>query len=192
LKLLFQYSFQRFSEDEKKALVPLSVLKESFDLKVAAAVLQMSESQTHLAEEILEDFQYKSLLDPSSRPWSFQMHSLLLSFANRLGKSEMKERLLNSESRLYAYYVSRFEDLNEQFLTGKSMSAFIEFYEDEQNFLESIMKGCLDPKTSARVFLALVKAELFIRSLFWNKKEIIDKMYDSAIEAAKLDGKNFI
>ena len=72
------------------------------------------------------------------------------------------------------------------------MSAFIEFYEEEKSFLESIIKGCLDSKTYNIVFGALIKAELFLRSLFWNKEENIDNIYDSAIKAAKLNGNNLI
>lgn len=193
LKLLFSYSFQRFSAKEKEDLVSLSVLTESFNLKDAAAVLEIRETQTHKVKRILESLQRKSLLDSSSKSGSFQMHPLLLSFANQLGRSEMKESVLKSaESRSCAYHVSRFEDLNEKFLTGNSMSAFIEFYEDEKGFLESIIKGCLDSKTSNTAFGALIKAELFLRSLLWNKEENIDKIYDSAIEVAKLNGKNLI
>ena len=188
LKLLFDSSFQRLSAKEKEALVSLSVIPESFDLAVAAAVLGIS--QTPVAKKILHSLRRKSLLDSSSKSGSFTMHQLLLSFASQRGEHEMKETVLDAKSRLCAFYISRFEKLNEQLLTGNSMSAFIEFYEDRQRYLESLTEGCLDSKSSDAVFRSLIKAELFLDSLFWCEGENIDKIYDSAIAAAKKKGEN--
>ena len=64
----------------------------------------------------------------------------------------MKETILDTKSRLRAFYVSWFEELNEQFLKGDSMSAFIEFYEHKQSLLTSLTEGCDDSKTSDNVF----------------------------------------
>ena len=188
LKLLFDSSFQRLSVQEKEALVSLSVLPESFDLTVAAAVLGIS--QTLVAKRILQSLRRKSLLDSNSKSGSFVMHQLLLSFASQRGEHEMRETVLDAKSRLCAFYISRFEKLNEQFLTANSMSAFIEFYEDRQRYLESLTEGCLDSKLSDAVFRSLIKAELFLDSLFWCEGENIDKIYDSAIAAAKKNGQN--
>ena len=188
LKLLFDSSFQRLSAQEKEALVSLSVLPESFDLTVAAAVLGIS--QTSVAKKILHSLRRKSLLDSSSKPGSFVLHQLLLSFASQRGEHEMKETVLDAKSRWCAFYVSRFEKLNEQFLKGNSMSAFIEFYEDRQRYLKSLIEGCLDSQSSEAVFRSLIKAELFLDSLFWCEGENIEKIYDSAIAAANANGKN--
>ena len=188
LKLLFDSSFQRLSVQEKEALVALSLLPKSFDLTVAAAVLGIS--QISVAKKILQSLRRKSLLDASFKCGSFVMHQLLLSFATQRGEHEMKETVLNAKCRLCTFYVSRFEKLNEQFLTGNSMLAFIEFYEDRQMYLESLTEGCLDSKSSDAVFRSLIKAELFLDSLFWCEGENIDKIYASAIAAAKANGEN--
>ena len=190
LKLLFDSSFQRLSTQQKVALVSLSVLPESFNLKIAAAVLGMS--QILAVKNILQTLRRRSFLDSGSKSGLFTIHKLLHSFARERGEHEMKGIVLDAKSRLRAVYVSRFEELNEQFLTGNSMSAFIEFYEHEQSFLTSLTEGCCDSKTSDNVFRALVKAELFLDSLFWCEGEKIDKIYDSAIEAARKDGNNVI
>ena len=105
------------------------------------------------------------------------IHKLIQSFAREMGEQEMKETILDAKSRLRAFYVSRFEELNEQFLTGNSLSAFIEFYEHEQSFLTSLREGCCDCKTSNNVFRAMVKAELFLDSLFWCEGEKINNIY---------------
>ena len=188
LKLLFDSSFQRLSAQQKEALVSFSVLPESFDLKIAAAVLGMS--LIHGAKNILQSLRRRSFLDSGSKSGLFTIHKLLQSFSRERGEQEMKETIVNAKSRMYAFYVSQFEKLNEQFLAGNSMSAFLEFYEHEQSFLTSLTDGCYDSKTSDNAFQALVKAELFLDSLFWCEGEKIDKIYHSAIKAARKDGNN--
>ena len=95
------------------------------------------------------------------------MHKLVLLFARQRGQDEMKEIMLNSKARLSAFYISLFEKLNKQFLTGQSMQAFIDFYEEKQNIIESLMESCSDPKTCDVAFGVLTKAEIFLDSLFW-------------------------
>ena len=187
LKLLFESSFQRLSAQEKDALVSLSILPEDFNLSVAAAVIDIKTNVE--AKKVLQRLRRKSLLDSTSRPDSFSMHKLLLSFAREKGEDEMKETVLKSKARLCAFYVSHFEKLNEQFLTGRSMSAFIDFYEEKRNIIQSLIETCSNPKTCDLVFGVLIKAELFLDSLFWCEGEIIDTIYDSATEAAKKLGK---
>ena len=187
LKLLFESSFQRLSGSDQGALVSLSILPESFNLSAAAAVIGV---KTNLeAKKILHRLRRKSLLDCSFKLESFSMHKLLMSFAMEKGEDELKETLLSSKASLCAFYVSLFEKLNEQFLTGHSMSAFVEYYEEKQNIIQSLIETCSDPKTCEVVFGVLIKAELFLDSLFWCEGEVIDNIYNSATEAAKKLGK---
>ena len=188
LKLLFETSFQRLSTQDQGALVSLSILSENFNLSAAAAVMGVKSNLE--AKKILHRLRRKSLLDCSCKAESFSMHKLLLSFARERGEDEMKETILNSKARLCAFYVSLFEKLNEQFFTGHAMSAFIDFYEEKQNIIHSLGEACSDPKTCEVVFGVLIKAELFLDSLFWCEGEIIDKIYHSATEAAKKLGKH--
>ena len=188
LKLLFESSFQRLSLSEKEALVSLSVLSGDFHHSVAAAV--MGVKTTPEAKKILHRLRRKSFLDSSSKPESFSMHKLVLSFARERGQDEMKETMLNSKARLSAFYVSLFEKLNQQFLTGQSMQAFIDFYEEKQNIIQSLMESCSDPKTCDVAFGVLTKAEFFLDSLFWCEGKIMDKIYDHATEKAQAFGKS--
>ena len=190
LKLLFESSFKRLSAEEQGALVSLSILPESFNISVGAAVMGV---ETNLeAKKILHRLRRKSLLDSSFKPDSLSMHKLLLSFAWEKGEKELKETMLKSKARLSTFYVSLFEKLNEQFLTGHSMSAFVHFYEDKQNIIQSLLETCSDPTTCDTSFVVLMKAELFLDSLFWCWGEILHKIYDSATEVAKKLGKREI
>ena len=188
LKFLFQSSFQRLSLSDKKALASLSVLSGDFNHSVAAAV--MGVKTTLEARKILLRLRRKSFLDSSSKPESFSMHKLVLSFARERGQDEMKETMLNSKARLSAFYVSLFEKLNKQFLTGQSMQAFIDFYEEKQNIIQSLMESCSDPKTCDVAFGVLTNAEIFLDSLFWCEGKIIDKIYDHATKKAQAFGKS--
>ena len=183
LQFLFDSSFQRLSAREKEALVSLCILPESFNIEVAAAVLD--ETRIFKAKKILQSLRRKSLLDSSSISGSFTMHKLLQSFAREKGEDQMKETVLNSKMRFYAFYVSLFEKLNEQFLTGHSMSAFIAFYENEQSIVRSLIECCSFSKMASSVFDVLANAELFLDSVFFEEGDNFYKIYDSAIEAAK-------
>ena len=188
LKLLFESSFQRLSLSDKEALVSLSVLSGDFNHSVAAAV--MGVKTTLEAKKILHRLRRKSFLDSSSKPESFSMHKLVLSFARERGQDEMKETMLNSKARLSAFYVSLFDKLNKQFLTGQSMQAFIDFYEEKQNIIQSLMESCSEPKTCDVAFGVLTNAEIFLDSLFWCEGKIIDEIYDHATEKAQAFGKS--
>ena len=70
------------------------------------------------------------------------------------------------------------------------MQAFIDFYEEKQNIIESLMESCSDPKTCDVSFGVLTKAEIFLDSLFWCEGKIIDKVYDHATKKVQAFGKS--
>ena len=190
IQFLFDSSFKKLTLQEKDALISLSILPESFNTEVAATVL--SDTGSMEARKILGSLRRKSLIDSSSKPGTFTMHRLLQSFAREKGEREMRDTLLNSKSRLNAYYVSLLEKLNEQFLTGNSMAAYIEFYENKKNIIESVVESCLDSDRANSVYDVLVKGEIFLDSLFWNASEAENffYIYDTAIKAANLQKKD--
>ena len=182
LQFLFDSSFQRLSAKEKEALVSLCILPSDFTIELAVAVLE--ETRIVDAEKILQSLQRKSLLDSSANLNAFSMHKLIQSFAREKGEQEMKETIQNSKSRVNAFYVSLFEKLNDKFLTGHSMAAFIAFYEDKHIILTSLLEGILDPKTASSVFQVLVHSEIFLVSLFWSSTEH-NNFYDIFNKALK-------
>ena len=180
LHFLFDSSFRRLSTQEKEVLVSLSILPENFSQDVAAAVLNLTRFS---ATKILQRLRRKSLIDSSSKQGSFQIHSLFQSFAREKGEQEMKETLLTSRARFYEFYISLFEKLNKQFLTGQSKSAFDQFYENKQCIMQSLTEGCTFCRLTADiVFNVLVRAELFVSSVFLTGGGAM--LYDSAIKAA--------
>lgn len=184
LKSLFESSFQRLSEQEKEFLVSLCIFPENFDLKGVVDVLDKKWIE---AKGLLQSLRRKSLLDSSSRPESFSMHTLIQSFTREKGEREMEQTFLSSKARFYDYYISLFEKLNCRFLAGHSMSAYEEFYEEKQNIIRSLTESCSNSSTADRVFQVSVKAELFLDSLFWLLSEAanFNKIYDSALKAAR-------
>ena len=177
LQSLFELSFKRLTAQEKKALVSLSILPENFGTEVAAAVLDENNLQ---ANKLLHGLRRKSLLDLDVKQEVFTMHKLLQSFAREKGENEMKDTVLKSKDRLNAFYVSLFQKLNEQFLTGHSMTAFLKFYEDKQSIIQSLLNTLADAKTASTAFDVLAKGELFLDTLFFNEGSTFNKIYDSA------------
>ena len=184
LQLLFDSSFQRLAAQEQEALVSLSIVPDNFSTEVAAAVL--GKTGTIEAKKMLGSLRRKSLIDSGSKPGGFTMHKLLQSFAREKGEQEMTETIVASQGRLKAFYISRFETLNQQFLTGHSMTAYIAFYEDKESIIQSLVEGCSDPKTADSVFDILVRGEMFLDSLFWSPSEgkHFDYVYDAALKGA--------
>ena len=188
LKILFDSSFKRLSTQEQESLVSLSILPAKFDLNIAAAVL--GKTRTTEAEKVLRKLQRKSLIDCCSNSDKLSMHKLIQSFAREKGETDMKEIVLISKSRYNSFYIEQFEKLNENFLTGRSMSAFIGFYEHEKDIFQSLIDSCLDSKTAERTFDVLTKGELFIDSLYFREGAKMDQIFDSALMAANQLGKN--
>ena len=189
MKFLFETSFQRLSTQEKEALVSLCILPEQFDAEIAATVLGVRRTE---ASKVLKSLQRKSLVDSSSaKSGNFSFHKILHSFASEKGELEMKQTVLDFKLRFYEFYIALFEKLNEDFLTGFSMPAFIKFFEEEESIVQSLIDGCLYSKTVDRVLNVLVKAELFLYFHYFRGVAVADKIYDSTITAATNQGKDY-
>ena len=187
LQVLFGNSFQRLSEEEKTAVVSLTILPDNFELEVVSAVMGMK--NTARANKILQRLRRKSLLDLGSKPGSFSMHKLLQSFSREKGEQEMAETILRAKARFRAYYVTLFKTLNEKFLAGHSSSAFIEFYEVKSCFVQSLVEGCFDSKVADDAFDVLVTAEQFLDLLLWREGNTFSSIYDTALEESSKQGR---
>ena len=187
LQFLYEKSFHRLSPEQKEAFVSLSVLPGCFTTTIAAAVLNVRKCK---AITMLKLLQRKSFLDSNFQPGTFIMHKLIQSFAKETGDQRMEEIVANAKCRFHAHYISRFDKLNDEFLNGHSMDAFIAFYEEKQIFVESLVDGCTDPRIAENVFKVLIKAEMFLDTLFWSSMESdnFDTIYDSALKAANALG----
>ncbi|MCG8405396.1 MAG: NACHT domain-containing protein, partial [Phycisphaerales bacterium] len=155
LQFIFDSSFQRLTAQEQEELISLSILPENFTTEVAAAVLGTKSGIQ--AKRTLQNLRRKSLIDSGSKPRTFTMHKLLQQFSKEKGDTEMNKTILNAKGRLNAFYVSYFDKLNRQFLTGHSMDAYIAIYEDKESINQSLVEGGLDSKTADTVFDILVK-----------------------------------
>ncbi|XP_066017483.1 uncharacterized protein [Pocillopora verrucosa] len=188
LKTLFESSFQRLSSQDQEALVSLSVLSETFDLKIATAVLGLERSTE--TKEILRRLQGRALLDRCSNSDKFYIHKLLQSFAKYKGEREMEETILIANTRFLLFYIDLAEKLNEMFLTGHSMKALIEFFDNERSIVKSLMDGCTNDKVADRVLQVLAKAEFFLATVFYDNELNFDNIFESAVKAASQLGRS--
>ena len=188
LQFLFGTSFQRLSEEEKRALVSLAILPDNFHLDIAAAVLGLA--NTAKTNKVLQRLRRRSLLDSGARQGLFSMHKLIQAYSGEKGEQEMQETVFCAKSRFRAYYVKLFKTLNGKFLRGHSMSAFIEFYEEKQSITESLIESCSDPNVADDAFDVLATAEQFLDMLLWREGTSFLKLYDSALEESYKQGRD--
>lgn len=188
LQVLFGTSFQRLSEEEKRALVSLAILPDSFDVDIATAVLGLA--NTARTNQVLKRLRRKSLLDSGTRHGLFSIHKLIQTYSREKGEQEMRETVSRAKSRIRAYYVKLFKTLNEEFHRGQSMSAFINFYEEKKSITESLIESCSDPNVADDVFDVLATAEQFLDMLLWREGTTFLKIYDSALEESYKQGEN--
>ena len=175
LKTLFESSFQRLSSQDQGALVSLSVLPETFDLKIASAVLGLESPPE--TKRVLETLQERALIDRCSNSGKFSIHKLLQSFAKDKGRQEMEETILTANTRFLLFYIDLAEKLNEMFLTGQSMKALVEFFDNERSIVKSLLDGCTNYRAADRVFQVLAKAEFFLATTFCTDELNFDKIF---------------
>ena len=179
---ILESSYQILSPENKEFYVSLSVIPGMFHEKLAAAVWGIS---THDAQRTLQSLQRKSLIDSCVGSKPYKVHNIFRLFARQKGTREMNEVIVRSTTRFIQFYISLFAELNDGFLSGQSMSAFIDFYEDKQNIMTSIIKGCLNISTRDSCFDGLTQGMLFMDAVLWSDRASFNEIYDTAITEAK-------
>ena len=179
---ILESSYQILSPENKEFYVSLSVIPGMFHEKLATAVWGIS---THDAQQTLQSLQRKSLIDSCVGSKPYKVHNIFRLFARQKGTREMNEVIVRSTTRFIQFYISLFAELNDGFLSGQSMSAFIDFYEDKQNIMTSLIKGCLNISTRDSCFDGLTQGMLFMDAVLWSDRASFNEIYDMAITEAK-------
>ena len=179
---ILESSYQILSPENREFYVSLSVIPGMFHEKLAAAVWGIS---THDAQRTLQSLQRKSLIDFCLESKPYKVHNIFRLFARQKGARVMNEVIIRSTIRFAQFYILRFAELNDRFLSGESMSAFIDFYEDRQNIIPSLINGCLNISTRDNCFDALKQGILFMDTVLWSDRASFDKIYNTAITEAK-------
>ena len=186
LKLLFESSFERLSQQEQDVFVSLSAfLGESFDEHTAVEVIG---GKNIIAKRLLREVKRKSLLESSgteAKPLSF--HPLIRSFAIEKAQHEMKEIALEARTRFLGHYVSLFKDLIEEFLAGNSLSAFRNFEFEKENIFYSLGAEGISCETVCDTIVhVLSTSDQFFDTIFYFQGGyIFYDIYDSAIAKVK-------
>ena len=184
LKKLIDSSFDRLSLSEKEAFISLSVFLGA-DINCDAAVAVIGGNKT-VAWRTLNILTRKSLIDQDSDSKIFSLHQLIQSFAFGKGERDLQEVAFSSRTRFCNYYLFLFEDLNEQYLTGSSLRAYMACLQEKENICLSLIESFSHEGLREKVFDVLTKAELLIKfTLRTNNDDQIDHVYELAIETAK-------
>ena len=183
LKKLFDSSFERLSQNEKEAFISLSVFLGS-DFNVDAAVAVINGNKT-VAKRTLNILARKSLIERDSDSKMLCFHPLLQTFAVEKGENELNEVAISAKVRFYNYYLRLFENLNEQFLTGKSLIACIRFIQERQNIVLSLHESLSHGGLCEKVFHVLSKSELFLVTLYVDDLDSIESLYNLALKKSE-------
>ena len=81
------------------------------------------------------------------------IHKLIQSFAGERGGHEMKETILDAKYRLGAFYVTRFEELIEQFLSSMKVN----------KVSLQVLESCCNSNTADNVFGAISRQPIWVR-----------------------------
>jgi hypothetical protein len=185
LKVLFESYFKRLSREEQEAFVCFSVfVSDLFDEQAAVNVIGGDEDT---AKKNLLGLKRKYLVEVnSSEAVLFSFHPLIKSFASEKAAVDMKEIACEAERRFLSYYVKLFEDLNNQFLAGKSLLAFHDFEFNKENMVHSLSEGLRNEAVCDAIFDLLSDADLFLDTIFYFERGwLFDKIYKLAIAKAK-------
>ena len=185
LKKIMNTSFQRLPSNEQEAFVSLAVFPGCFGMDEAQAVLNLKPVLE--ARKILLSLKQKSLVDCSDDFGNFTIHSLLRSFVEdrRRKDEEIQRHYAEAQLRFCNYYISKFREANEKFLTGSSNDAYKAFHSQRENIRLALVDGSKDEDLYSKVVEVLSKAELFVYAVLPNQEALFDILYSTAIEEAK-------
>ena len=185
LKKIMNTSFQRLTSNEQEAFVSLAVFPGCFGVEEAKAVLNLK--TVFEAKKILRSLKRTSLVDCSDDFDNFTIHSLLRSFVEdrRRKEEEIQRHYAEAQHRFCNYYISKFREANEKFLTGSSNDAYKAFHSQRENMRLALVDGSKDEDLYSKVVEVLSKAELFVYAVLPNQEALFDILYFTAIEEAK-------
>ena len=184
LKKLFDSSFDRLLQNEKHALISLSVfLGTDIDSKAAVAVIGFD--RVLACKRALSILVNKSFIDEDPESKMYNLHPLLQSFVIEKGKSEFNEVAFSAKIRFYNYYLCLFESLNELFLTGKSLTAAFTFFRERKNIYLSFYESLSHERLCDNVFHVLSQSELFLVTLYVNDHNSVESLYSFAIKKSE-------
>lgn len=185
LKKIMNTSFQRLTSNEQEAFVSLAVFPSCFGVEEAKTVLNLK--TVFEAKKILRSLKRKSLVDCSDDFDNFTMHSLLRSFVEdrRREEEKIQRHCAEAQHRFCNYYISKFREANEKFLTGSSNVAYKAFHSQRENMRLALVDGSKDEDLYSKVVEVLSKAELFVYAVLPNQEALFDILYFTAIEETK-------
>ena len=178
LQKLIDSSFERLSSNEKEALISLTFFCGDINSDAAVAVIGGNKT---VAKRTLNILNRKSLIDQDSDSKIFSLHPLIQSFAIEKALKEFKEAAFRSRNRFSKYYLFRFEDLNEQYLTGNSLKVCITSFQGLDNLSCGLLTSLLDEELREKAFDVLAKTEFTFSRII----NIHYDVYQAAMETAK-------
>ena len=189
LDMSIEISFKKLSENEKQEFGLLSLFPAVFDADASAAVLNYDSKIK--VKKTLASFNRKSLIQYDESSKKYSLHKLLQDFGHlqmerRTGTTE-QEKLLKFEAkqRYYYHYLKIFENFNNDFLKGQSLSILQSF---ETHIEETML--CLLEAIECNTLCNQIEAVLCMSVLsicgtvIWSRNTKGLTLFDKAVQSA--------
>ncbi len=193
MKRLLEVLFEKLTLSDKHALISLTVFFSARINKEAAIEVVPGERDLPKVRS-LKTLVKKSLIDEDASGEYYSIHPLICSFVvDKAKQSDFENVFISSSIRFRSYYILLLEELNDDFLAGKSIES--PQLEDTVLHLPAVIFQCIanDFENSQDLFRILCKSEVFLNLFFLRTSESlhIPKLYDLAMKKCRTEENNY-
>ena len=160
-------SFEMMSEEDKKALVCLSVVNGNFDRSAAQEVIEKNELETL---NFLKDLVSRSLIQSTDR--RFCIHFLVRRYL--ADRKELRDEMVNALQRMVSHFLERCQGLTHKYWSREGFNAARMALTEDLHNIEEMLRICeqaCDERTLKSVIVdTLVKSDIYQSSsrFFYN------------------------
>ncbi len=190
MKRLFEVPFEKLTLNDKHVLISLTVFSSARISRDAAIEVVSRERGVAKVVQSLKTLVKKSLIDEDPSGEYYSIHPLICSFVVDKAKQSDFKNVFNSSSICFCrYYLLLFEQLNDDFLAGKSIES--PQLEDAMLHLPIVIYQSIgnDFENSEDLLRILCKAEIFLFRIDVHIRSSvhIPKVYDLAMEKCRTE-----
>lgn len=180
LKKMIDKSFQRLTDQEKRAFVSLAAFPGCFWITDATTVLHLKTDRP--TKKILRSLERKSLIEShvEDTETTFRVHPLLRSFVDEKKRTDKGIGAIFSSAKLRFHYlkIKRFAKAFKRLLTERFFGAF-------SNYWKGSLSSLVNDKFFRRVVEVLSKAKRFLHAIWRGKEPLSANRYEIAEKEAE-------
>ena len=177
IKRMIDKSFQRLTDQEKRAFVSLAAFPGCFGITDATTVLYLKTDRP--TKKIIRSLERKSLIEShvEDTETTFRVHPLLRSFVDEKKRTDKGIGAIFLSAKFRLYYL-RFAKAFKRFISDRFCGAF-------SNYWKGSLSSLVNDKLFRRVVEVLSKAERFLHAVWRGKESLLENRHETAGKEAK-------